>query len=487
MAHQADLQQSTQTKDSKPNSSQTMASKTNSDNAAEYTEFGELTPYMTEQETVFFRGLDDHTQTDYPDPITGTSRSTQDPLCFTEVIKQLPHAEKGTLQAVNPFINDDGSVPSDLFDDADIDTDELSVDISDVNNAEKNIPLNDYKVIIDPLRARLNALDPRIKFWWNVTTDGSGRSYTIINPKDAYWPAYRTLKNNGKDETVFGWVEKRDYGGDIDMFILFDDHTIPHPTEDDAEIYIGFQTGYNFTSSRAFDVSLFGYDPVNDVRLYSLGERRSRRHVGDPDDAEAEREQGRTPISEWWDEEYDNLLLWTDDLIDDIQRATETTIDFTTFDFGIEEFYKYLDIPQSYIENTDGGIGAVKRAKQHSPSNTVYTMWSLYYGLSTTLEKEFQGNNHSGTTYKIHADIATNILRTPHRTILKAKRAHQEEISDESTTENDATELITSDEDVENQDITDIDGVDTEDKLNLAKKRDIATEKQKELFDEYKD
>jgi len=440
-----------------------------------YPNFGELTPYLTEKEQMFFRGLDNHNITEYPELIKKTSRAHPNPLSLSEVIKQLPRAEKGSLKAVNPFVNPDGTIDTEEVSQSDVDLDELSIDIDDVENASRNIPLDDHKVIIDPVRARLNAIDPRIKFWWNLTTDRSGRSYTIINPQEAYWPAYRTLKNNGKDSSVFGWVEKRDYGGNIDMFILFDDHTIPHPTEENAEIFIGLRTGYNFTSSRAFDVELFGYEPVNDVRLYSLGERRSRRHVGDPDDEENERDQGRTPISEWWDEEYDNLLVWTDD--------------FKEFSFSIEELYKYLDIPNSYIENTNSGIGAVQRAEEHSPSDNIYTMWALYYGLSTTLEKKFQGDNHSGTTYKIYADIATNILRDPQRMIIKAKKAHKEEQRDDDKPPvDDAMELFTSEErEAANGDITDINGVSTEDKLNLTQKRDIATKKQQELFEEYND
>lgn len=453
----------------------------------DYPKFGELTPYLTEKETIFFRGLDAHNITEYPELIQDTSRAHPDPHSLAQVIKQLPRAEKGSLKAVNPFVNPDGTIDTEEVSDSDVNLDELSIDINEIETASRNIPLDDHKVIIDPIRARLNAIDPRIKFWWNITSDGSGRSYTIINPQEAYWPAYRTLKNNGKDTTTFGWVEKRDYGGNIDMFILFDDHTIPHPTEEDAEIYIGLRTGYNFTSSRAFDVELFGYEPINDVRLYSLGERRSRRHVGDPDDEENERDQGRTPISDWWDEEYDDLLLWTDELVQDIEQATEITIDFTEFDFSIEEFYKYLDIPNSYIENTNAGIGAAQRAKEHSPSDDIYTMWALYYGLSTTLEKEFQGDNHSGTTYKIYADIATNILRDPQRMIIKAKKAHKEEMRDDDKPPvDDAMELLTSEErEAANGDITDIEGVDTEDKLSLTQKRDIATKKQQELFEEY--
>lgn len=472
MAYQSNITDTTQSNNSEQ-SGDTQPSQTPT-----RPKFGELTPFVTERQRLYFSGLD--TVSTVPAPVQESPITAPEPQTLNEIIHTLPQAQEGSLKAVNPFVGDDSIDTTEIAHEVGIENDDLSVDLEDIERESPNVVLDDYKIIIDPNRARLNALDPRIKFWWNVTTDGSGRSYTIINPPDAYWPAYKTFKEKGKENNIFGWVEQRDYGGEVDMFILFDDHTIPHPDEEDAEIYIGFQTGYNFTSSRAFDVILFGYDPVNDVRLYSLGERRSRRHVGDPNSPEKEREEGRTPIKDWWDEEYENLLQWTDDLVQDIQRATETTIDLDEFDFDLTEFYKYLDIPKTYATDTDNGPGAVHRAERHSPHSSVYTMWTLYYGLSQTLEDEFKGSDRSATnsTYKVYADIATTILRNPHKTILKAKRAHREEMQNDGAT----TNPIATDEQDNIESVSDIDGVSTEDRLNLTQKRDIANETQQKLF-----
>lgn len=447
-------------------------------------ELGEVQKLIQEQNRVCFLGLEDHSDAEYPDHISRASPIHDDnPVSFNDVVKLLPEAEESELQAVNEFVNADGTVDSDAINAVDdIDLDKISIDPDEISNANRNPSVADYKDIVDPRRQALAALGFDVRFRWQVASD----SYAIINPKDAYFPAYKTFKEEGESNSVFGWVDTKDWGGRVNMYIFFADQTIERPDADpgDPPIYIGLQTGYDFSGGRAMDVKLFGYDPGNDVRFYSLGARRSRRHVGDPNDADHERSQGRTPIKEWWSKEYENLLVWTDELIDDIQFATSTTIDFTTFEFGIEEFYDYLDIPDSYIVQTDGGIGAVKRAKRHSPNDNTFTMWTLFYSLATTLEEEFQGQDHAGAAFKVYADIATKILRSPHTMIEQAKREHdlaqQQAAAENGPKHENAINTSNTLDDIDS--VTDLDGVSTEDELGLVEKRNIAQNSQKNLF-----
>jgi hypothetical protein len=183
------------------------------------------------------------------------------------------------------------------------------------------------------------------------------------------------------------------------------------------------------------------------------------------------------------EKEHENLILWTDDLIDDIGLATATTIDFTNFRFDVEDFYSYLDIPDSYIENTDGGIGAVKRARRHSPADNEFTMWTLFYALAATLEEEFQGSDHAGSAFKVYADIATNILRSPRTVIERAKREHDAQQQAEGQQESKRDKILNGTVPLDEiDDITELDGVSTEDELGLMQKRDLAENSQKKLF-----
>lgn len=446
-------------------------------------ELGEVYNLVQQQDRVCFLGLESHSDAEYPDHISEASPMYDDnPVAFNDIIKLLPEAEEGELRAVNEFVNQDGSVDADAIDNVDdINLDELSIDPDDISQADRHPSVHDYKDIVDPRRKALSALGYDVKFRWQVATD----SYAIINPKDAYYPAYKTFKEKGEGNTIFGWVDTRDWGGRVNMYIFFADHTIDHPGDDDEPpLYVGLHTGYDFSGGRAMDVKLFGYDPGNDVRFYSLGARRSRRHVGDPNNPEHERSQGRTPIKEWWEKEYENLLVWTDDLIEDIEFATATTIDFSNFQFDIEDFYAYLDIPNSYIEETDGGIGAVKRARRHSPSSTTYTMWTLFYALANTLEDEFQGSDYAGSAFKVYADIATKILRSPHMMIERAKREHdRQQQKADSSQQSKREQVLEGGSELDAVDsVTELDGVSTEDELDLVEKRSIAQESQKSLF-----
>lgn len=445
-------------------------------------QMGDVRDLVAQSHRIPFLGLSTTTNSEYPDHTDVTSPFYADsPHTFHDVIGNLPAAEKGELYARNEYVLADGTVDTAAIAAVDgLDMSKLPVDPDTVSSAQEYEHASRHADIIDPRRKALSALGYDCEFRWQVATN----SYAIINPRDAYLPAYETFEENGSENTIFGWADIDDWGGTVDMYILFTDHTIDHPddTTTDGSIYIGLHTGYDFQGGRAMDVKLFGYDTANDVRFYSLGERQSRRHVGDPNNPAHERQNGRTPIKEWWENEHDNLIAWTDDLVVDIEEATKMTLDFSEGwfadrDFSIKNFYEYLDIPDTYIQDTDGGRGAVRRAERHSPSDTTYTPWTLFYALASTLEAEFQGDDHTGSAFNVYADIATNILRSPGELITRAKDEYEyQNQSSPSQTPSDLQAQITDS-------ATDIDGVETEDKLDLVDKREIAKQTQQKLLD----
>lgn len=431
---------------------------------------------IANRQRIQFLGIEPTAEAEYPSDVKESSPMySDDPVTFTDIIKMLPQAAEGDLLAVNEFVNDDGTVDVDAIDELpDINVDELTVNPETITDADQLVDVNDYVDIVDPRRKGLAALGYNTKFRWQVATD----NYTIINPQDAYWPAYKTFKEQGVDEEIFGWADIRDWGGQVDIYIFFKDHTVERPGDNDTPIYVGLRTGYDFKGGRAMDVSLFGFDPLNNLRFYSLGARRSRRHVGDPNNPDHEKQHGRVPIREWWSNEYDNLLTWTDGLVDDIEMATKTSIDFSQRNMEPEEFYTCLDIPVTYAES------AVERAKRHSPSNRTFTMWTLFYALSETLENEYQGASRAGTNtqYKIYADKATGILRNPLRTIENAEKEHQRQLEQEAAQQQTKHERALGNRTLDEIEPTELDGVSTEDKLGLMDKQRIAEEKEHSLF-----
>lgn len=436
---------------------------------------------VTESARIPFLGLEEHSNAEYPDEIQPIHPMySESPVTLTDIIKLLPAAEENEVKGVNTFINDDGTVDAEQIKQA-IDVDKLSIDPEDITNSDKYTSAPNYKEIVDPRRQALHALGADIRYRWQISTS----SYTIINPQDAYWPAYKTFKQQGEANTIFGWVDYRNYGGVVDIYILFSDKTLDQP-HTDKPLFVGFQTGYDFTGGRAMDVEPFGFNPEEGVRMYSLGRRRSRRHVGDPNNPQHERDQNRVPIKDWWQREYENIIEWTDELARDIQKASNTTIDFSTFEFGIREFYSYLDIPDSYVEETDNGKGAVKRARLHSGDGSKFSMWTLFYALVTTLEEEFQGDSHTSAQFKVYADLGTNILRKPHTTIQNVRSEHLRQLREKEEDNQTKRERAIDDQLTLDQaeSLDDIDGITTEDDLDLTSKRVIAQSKQKTLFGE---
>lgn len=438
---------------------------------------------LVESDTIYFANTDDPDNFDYPDELSPIDFPCgSDPVAFKDAIQVLPDAVRGELQSVNDFVNPDGSINIDQIKETDgISIADLPVNISTISKDSRTDSITDNVTIKDPRRELLAALGADIKYHWQIASD----SYAIINPQAAYWPAYKTFVQKGERDSIFGCIKYGDYGGEVDLYIFFKDHTIPRPTADgedsnnDPPIYIGLHSSYDFKGGRRLGLQLFGYDPKNKTRLYRIdgSNRRGRKHVGDPHNKSHERENDRLPIDEWWEKEYENNKTLTDELIDDIETATATTLQFETDDipFTLKEFYDFLDIPESYIIQTDEGVGAVTRAKRLSPDGETHTMWSLYMALATTLEKEFQGENRTGYQFRVHADTATEIFRKPLQLIARAKREY--EIENENKDPNEANSEFTE------ESVQKLDGVCTEDQLDLTKKRQITENLQNSLFD----
>lgn len=423
-----------------------------------------------------FSGLTPMDSTDLPEDFTANNDflDSNKVVSFKEVIAALPKANTGRLQSVNELVNKDGSVDTEAIRDIDgLDVEALNVNPESVTDADRRDEVTDYIDIVDMRRKALAALGYETKYRWQIPTT----SYSIINPTDAYGPAKRSFHNRGEADGIFGWADLSDYGGDVDCYFLFKDQRVEQPDEDDADIYIGIHTGYDFSGGRTLFSQLFGYDPERNVRFYSLGSKRSRRHIGDATDARHERENDRTPIQEWWDEEYERILTFTDEMVEKIREATKTTINFSKRDYTVEEFYQHLGIKDTYAE------AAAKRAKRHSPDSEIMTMWTMFIALTWTLENDFQGEDYTGTSYRVKAEIATSMLDNPDQQVDLVEAEHHKKTAADSSTatpglDKSQTALLGGNE----IDINQIDGISTEDELGLANKRQIVEDKQQSVL-----
>jgi len=431
------------------NPSNTAASQNNDSTAIPRVDPTEVIP---KEQRIGIRGLDSQSSlSEFPEGLpSGFHGNCGEIRPFLDIIPNrngeggfLPHAEYGDIEAINEYTTDSGvdeakvreALPTEVLD-------SLQHEPSDVDESPKHTPIYGYKDIIDPRRKALNAILPNqdIPFRWQIATD----SYTIINPGPAYNPLYQKLHENGYTDNIFGWVDIRKWGGRVDLYLLFSNHTIPHPTHDDKKIYFGIRSSNDFTKSKAFDCKLFGYDPVKCTRIYGLGYRRSRKHIGDPNDAQHERDEGRTPIKEWWDETLGKLAIWTNEIADDVISATIHKYTFEDRDFTLKNFYEYLDFPDSYVDpDNHEKVGALERAKKSSTlDDDSYTIWNIYYSITTTLEKEYQGKNHASRSFKIYAERATNILLHPNRVMTRVEKEYHRDQQDDDELKSEAQQQL---------------------------------------------
>ncbi|WP_302084055.1 hypothetical protein [Salinibaculum rarum] len=436
---------------------------------------------IEERQRIPFAGLTPKDNGEIPASIAsrlGKTVSTSPDATFKDIIQLLPEANAGDLKSVNDFVNTDGTVDveriKDIFDtrSVDFDIDDLSVNPELIDDADRLVDVTDYVDVVDDRRKALDALGYDTKYRWQIATD----SYTIINPAEAYYPAQRTFREEGEADDIFGWASIRNYGGEIDLYVLFNSQTIHPPQQEDANdnrdrpIYMGIQTGYNFTGGRAFDSRLFGFDAERGTWMYGLGPRNSRRHVGEKDDATKD-------IREWWSDEYDRILTYTDELLQDITRAESITIDFKDTGYDIVEFFDYLaDIPEDYAEP------AAKLAKAHS-DDLVVTAWTLSHSLLTSLESNFEGQGdsdvHASATFRAYAEIASNIVRQPQRQIRKVETEYQKDINRAQAKQEVNPEQVT----LADTNIDEIDAVDTSHQpQTLAEKGDTMRRQQKKLL-----
>jgi len=427
---------------------------------------------IAKEQTLPFLGLTpaDATTVDYPDGIEPAGRrflnaDASEARSLKAIIKALPQASSGELRAVNEFVDpaDETIDPEEIRD-----VDGLNADLLEaatgqsVEELAANAPsdrlldVTDHQDIIDRRRLALAALGYPVKFRWQISTS----RYSIINPEEAYLPLMGALQKNGADE-AFGWADMRDWGGVAKLTVIlpgfrreldmsqsdgstkaaireYDALADVDPTmsdrsdEDDRDdetgtmtVYGGIQTGYDFRGSQTMWAKPLLFFPGSGTVMYGVGQRYSRRHVGDVTNAAHERAHDRVPIMEWWGNIYDDLDARTTTVDDVLVRARSVAIDFEELPFDVDDFYVYLGIPSTYAES------ASTRATRIAMPDSCPTLWNLQLSLLVALG-EFEGSRASDT-FQAYNEVARDILFSPGKSIQLAAREHDLQADDDES------------------------------------------------------
>ena len=378
---------------------------------------------VEEQLTIPFVGLRD-ADTDgvtIPSELAAAFSIGDEPDSFESVIDLLPHATGGDLRSRNPFVNSDGTVDADAMravDGIDIDmaADAADTPLEAIRDATEFQHISGYQEVIDERRAALAAHPAYgdVRYQWQIATS----SYAIINPSDVYTAAIETFADFNEATDIVGWLSWRDYGGKVDMYILFVDETVETPSNYDVPLYLGYHTGYGFRSERKLFVNHFALFPDGDGRgsyLYNIGSSHSRKHLGDPTNSAHEVDNDRVPIEQWWVEGHREFLR-NSELTTDVSDAESIHIDFTEYPFSVEEFYQLVEIPVTTAESTASRLGAYTDPDYPSA-------WTLGITLALTLAEQFSGHK-SGAAFRAQSTTATRLIKSPQAVIKTAVREY---------------------------------------------------------------
>lgn len=439
-----------------------------------------LTPdqrLIQEELTVPFAGLreEDMDPTELPSAITTKLDITEETASLDEVLEILPDASFGDLRSANEFVNADGTLDTEKLsavDGIDVDTaaDALDTEPEAVTDADRFETVPGYQEVIDERREALSALGYSVKYQWQIASN----KYAIINPDHAYQPGIDTLENFNEESDVFGWLSIRDYGGIVDLYLLFTDETVPTPDDVDYDIYLGYHSGYDFEGNRRLFLDHFGYYPKGKPRgsyLFGIGKSHKRKHVGDPTNPAHERSNDRLPIEQWWHESHKEFLK-DDHLITEVTNAEEITLNFENEPFTLYDFYRLLDIPAGQAES------AVSRVEAQT-NGQLPTMWDIGVGLIFTLASEFSGHK-AGAVFRARSRTATKIIRHPEAAITDVYREYQEAGLPDATDDSDTTTDVQSNLDVL---VSDIDSPDDLAELESVNVGELSPEAKGELVE----
>lgn len=444
---------------------------------------------LSERLTLPFVGLTttDTDDVDVPRRLERQLNIGDDPESLTDVIELLPDASVGDLRSANEFVNEDGTLDVDALEDVDgIDVqaaaDALDTTPSDVTDATRYQPVRGSNEIIDQRREALAALGYQTRYQWQIAST----DYAIINPPDAYRPALEAFQDFNEATDIVGWLSWRDYGGTVDLYILFTDETIDTPAAMPYPIYLGYHTGYGFTNNRKLFLNHFGLYPEGDdhgTYLYNIGESHSRKHVGDPTNAAHETANDRVPIDQWWIDGH-KAFLRDDSLVTDVANAESITIRFNCYPFDLQAFYELLEIPTTTAEAATGRVAAYD-------DPTAPSMWTAGMALALTLADCFTGDK-AGPRFRAQSRTATRLIKHPDSAISAALREYEEaghphddtdDPTDDSPAGNDLPIDIMLSEIDSPEDLAQLDGVNVAD-LTTEQKSQLAASTEQVLIND---
>lgn len=338
---------------------------------------------MKDPETrTVFAGLDGRSDAQLPNWYA-EQKPVDEPVTFTEAIRELPQAIETTVAYQNPY-------------------------------SDEWVETERFNAVVEPSRLREQGRgEDDVEPLFHIPTD----SYAIINPVDVYGPLEEVLREETIDgqalgDVMFGEIRRYRGGGEVHMDVMFDGLEVTLPDRSDP-ITMGMTSGYDFFGEHAVYVEGFAQDGYCSNTMRSLTDKEVVKHVGDVGN-----------FRTWWEGILEQVELVANDLFEFIRDAQEIDLDFSDLPFTTTEFYTLLGFPEYLAERAAGD------AKANAPSPFEIDMWTLHSGATYALTHFFKGKE--GGSLDQYVRIANDILFNPERTVERVHKEYEDQLETES-------------------------------------------------------
>ncbi len=251
-------------------------------------------------------------------------------------------------------------------------------------------------------------------------THSSG--YAAVPHYDFFFPLATALRE-AEIHDVAGEFRVYDNGAQVHGEVVFQDPDSQLNLPDDRDpLFVGISVGNSYDGTTSMYAMGYAMDTFCKNSMRCLTERRSRKHVGEPDEA-----------TQWWGDILVQMTALRDILGECIEEALEVEMDFLEQPFDVEEFYELLGLP-SYLARA-AATTARNRSPQEGGTRTTLNFWTLHSGLTSALTHDFNGSSETGAL-ETYSQIAKDILWNPVHIVSDVKTAYERrEREDEDTEE----------------------------------------------------
>lgn len=254
---------------------------------------------------------------------------------------------------------------------------------------------------------------------WHVPT----KTYSIVNPLNAYEPLEGAIRDEGYGDDVFGEIRTYKAGGEVHMDVLFDAFQIDYTNDDSGRdpIVLGVRTGYDFFGSQALYFEGFAQDTRCSNSIRSITEKKTIRHVG-----EVDLEDEVTDVLE-------EMQLMTNRLAELIELAEDIELDVIEMQFSepfdhndnIQGFYELAGFP-TYMARE-----AASHARQRADNTYLPDMTAMWDGATYALTHHYSGGENT-TTAQDYIDAANDMVMNPSQVIGEVNREHTRRLNAQS-------------------------------------------------------